>query len=222
MLIVFGWWLQYYSESQFARTGFFLLCFFLIFAFAPRLVQVKNEGTAGIHGWDALALVLLPDANASLGFLAFYALLDRASTQWAAPWLAVAFAAFYLLLLRLPAQGRLRASPAVLESLHLAAAVVFLTLAIPLKAQGRWLTVGWLVEGAALLWVSSRVKSPLLRVLSLGCLVLGLGALLTVNPTASMTPVFNARVAGVCLCSPPCWAREKAWSEARRQCRRNW
>jgi len=199
VLIVFGWWLQYYSESQFARTGFFLLCFFLIFAFAPRLVQVKNEGTAGIHGWDALALVLLPVANASLGFLAFYALLDRASTQWAAPWLAVAFAAFYLLLLRLPAQGRLRASPAVLESLHLAAAVVFLTLAIPLKAQGRWLTVGWLVEGAALLWVSSRVKSPLLRVLSLGCLVLGLGALLTVNPTASMTPVFNARFGSYCV-----------------------
>jgi uncharacterized membrane protein len=111
----------------------------------------------------------------------------------------VGFAAFYLLLLRLPAQGRLRASPAVLDSLHLAAAVVFLTLAIPLKAQGRWLTVGWLVEGAALLWVSSRVKSPLLRVLSMGCLILGLTVLLTVNPTASMTPVFNARFGTYCV-----------------------
>ncbi|MGA2047866.1 MAG: DUF2339 domain-containing protein [Terracidiphilus sp.] len=199
VLIVFGWWTQYYTESQFVRTGFFLLCFFLIFAFAPRLVQVKKEATEGVHGWDALALVLLPVANASLGFLGFYVLLDRASTHWAWPWLAVGFAAFYLLLLRLPAQGRLRASPAVLDSLHLAAAVVFLTLAIPLKAQGRWLTVGWLVEGAALLWVSSRVKSPLLRVLSMGCLILGLTVLLTVNPTASMTPVFNARFGTYCV-----------------------
>jgi uncharacterized membrane protein len=198
-LIVDGWWMEYYTEAQFARTAFFLCCFFLIFAFAPRLVRVKDEDTAGIHGWDALALVLLPVANASLGFIGFYELLDRAETQWAGPWLAVAFAAFYLLLLRLPAQGRLRASPAVLESLHLAAAVVFLTIAIPLKAHGRWLTIGWLTEGAALFWVAARVKSRLLRALAVGCLALGLVALLTVNPAASATPIFNERFGTYCV-----------------------
>jgi uncharacterized membrane protein len=138
-------------------------------------------------------------ANASLGFFGFYALFDRPDTQWVSPWLAVVFAAFYLLLLRLPAQGTLRESPAVVDSLHLAAAVVFLTIAIPLKAQGRWLTVGWLAEGAALVWVAARVKLRLLRVLALGCLVLGLGALFTVNPTASPTPVFNERFATFCV-----------------------
>jgi uncharacterized membrane protein len=192
-LIVGGWWIGYYSESQFARTALFLCCFFLIFAFAPRLVRVKEEDENEIHGWDALALGLLPVANAALGFVGFYALLDRAETQWAGPWLAVAFAGFYLLLLRLPARGRLRTSPAVLESLHLAAAVVFLTIAIPLKAQGRWLTIGWLAEGAALLWVAWRVRSRLLRALALACLALGLVALLVVNPAASVRPIFNER-----------------------------
>jgi len=196
-LILGGWWIGYYTEAQFARTAFFVCCFFLIFAFAPRLVRVKDEGS--IHGWDALALLALPVANAVLGFIAFYALLDRADTLWAWPWLAVAFAAFYLLLLRLPARGRLKASPTALESLHLAAAVVFLTIAIPLKAQGRWLTVGWLAEGAALLWVAERVKSRLLRVLALGCLVLGLGALLVVNTSVSATPIFNARFGSYCV-----------------------
>jgi len=196
-LILGGWWIGYYTEAQFGRTAFFVCCFFLIFAFAPRLVRVKDE--EGIHGWDALALLALPVANATLGFIAFYVLLDKTDTQWAGPWLAVAFAAFYLLLLRLPARGRLKASPAVLESLHLAAAVVFLTIAIPLKAKGRWLTVGWLAEGAALLWVVERVKSRLLRVLALGCLVLGLGALLVVNPSVSATPIFNARFGSYCV-----------------------
>jgi len=197
--IVAAWWMEDYTEAQCARTAFFLCCFFLIFAFAPRLVRVNDEDTAGVHGWDALALVLLPVANASLGFIGFYALLDRADTQWASPWLAVVFAAFYLLLPRLPAQGRLKTSPVVLESLHLAAAVVFLTIAIPLKAQGRWLTVGWLVEGAALLWVAARVKPRLLRALALGCLGLGLIALLTVNPAASATPIFNERFGTYCV-----------------------
>ena len=202
-LIFVGWWAAYYSGSQAAPTAFFVACFFLIFALAPRLVRVKEtangEPARDPQGWDALALVLLPVANAAIGFIAFYAILDRPETQWAGPWLAVAFAAFYLVLLRLPAIGGLRASSPVLDSLHLAAAVVFLTIALPMKAKGRWLTVGWLVEGAALLWVSIRAKSALLRVLALGCLVLGLVALVVVNPTASATPIFNQRFGAWCV-----------------------
>jgi uncharacterized membrane protein len=199
VLFVTGWWFGYYSDSQAWRTAFFVACFFLIFAFAPRLVRARSEDDEHLSGWDSLAVALLPVANAALGFIAFYALLDRPETEWAQPWLAVVFAAFYLLMLRLPAQGRLKASPALLSSLHLAAAVVFLTIAIPLKAQGRWLTIGWLVEGAALLWVASRVRSLLLRVLALLCLALGLMALVMVNPDASTTPIFNQRFGTYCV-----------------------
>lgn len=193
--IFLAWWIGNDTQAQSMRTTLFLTGFFLVFAFAPRLVQVKADVTEGIHGWDACALLVLPVLNASLGFLGFYTLLDSPDLQWAFPWLAVAFAGFYLLLLRLPARGRLKASPPVLESLHLAAAVVFLTIAIPLKAQGRWLTIGWLTEGAALLWVSARLQSLLLKVLALGCLALGLAALFLENPDASATPIFNQRFA---------------------------
>lgn len=199
VLMVFGWWAADYTEAQCGRTAFFVFWFFLIFAIAPRLVRFEVADGESPTGWNALALVVLPIANASLGFIAFYSLLDRPATAWAAPWLAVAFAAFYLLLLQLPAQGRLKASPQVLSGLHLAAAVVFLTLAIPLKAQGRWLTIGWLAEGAALLWVASRVRSRLLRVLALGCLALGLVALLVVDTPASITPFFNTRFGTYCV-----------------------
>jgi uncharacterized membrane protein len=197
VFLLAGWWLAYFSAPQCARTALFVAGFFLLFALAPRLARIKDqvggEVAGGPYGWDALALVLLPLANAALGFIAFYDLLDRPETRWAGPWVAVAFAAFYLVLLGLPAMGRLRASPLVLDSLHLAAAVVFLTIAIPMKAQGRWLTVGWLVEGAALLWVAMRVNSILLRVLALCCLALGLVALVAVNPQASPTLVLNQR-----------------------------
>jgi uncharacterized membrane protein len=197
VFLIAGWWIAFYSDSQCARTAWFVASLFLIFALAPRLArikdQVRGEPATGPRGWDALAQVLLPVANAALGFIAFYGLLDRPETQKAGPWVAVAFAAFYLVLLRLPEIGRLRRSSPVLDSLHLAAAVVFLTIAIPMKAQGRWLTVGWLVEGAALFWVAIRVKSILLRVLALGCLTLGLVALVTLNPAASPTLLLNQR-----------------------------
>ena len=142
---------------------------------------------------------MLPVANAALGFLTYYALFDWFKNEWAGAWLAVGFAAFYLLLLRLPAWGRLQESTALLSALHLTAAVVFLTIAIPLKAHGRWLTIGWLAEGAALLWVAYRVRLLLLRVLALLCLALGFIALVTVNPAAAITPIFNERFGSYCM-----------------------
>jgi uncharacterized membrane protein len=198
VLFFTGWWFSYYSNAQFARTAFFLGCFFLIFAFAPRLVRLDAGAAVRSGHWDRLALVLLPISNAGLGFLAFYAMLESSRAGWAEPWLAVIFAAFYLLLLRLPARGMLHRSPATLSALHVTAAVVFLTISIPLEAHGRWLTIGWLVQGAALLWVASRVCSRLVRVLALLCLALGLSALVIVNPPASTTPFLNERFGTYC------------------------
>lgn len=219
LLLYVAWSFQYYTNAQAWRTAFFLACFFLIFAFAPRLVQRRVDqrtinDESRIAGWDNLALVILPLANAAWGFLGFYTILDRPGSDWSQAWLAVAFAAFYLLLLRLPESGRLKSSPAVLSGLHLAMAVVFLTIAIPLKAQGRWITTGWLMEGAALLWVASRIQSRLLRVLAVLCLALGLGALLTINPAASLTPVFNERfaayVVAIATCAFTAWLAASA------------
>ena len=197
-IFIAGWWGAFYSVQQLGRTAFFLTCFFLIFAFAPRLVRIKVDEHGTSSAWDKLAMVIMPVLNAALGFLAFYALPSSTTKDWAGPWIAVAFAAFYLVLLRLPARGALLASPKLLSALHLAAVVVFLTIAIPLKTQGRWLTIGWLVEGAALLWAASRVRQVLLRVFALLCLMLGLFALLTVNPSAATTPIFNQRFGTYC------------------------
>jgi uncharacterized membrane protein len=78
----------------------------------------------------------------------------------------------------------------VAVAVHLSLAIVFLTIAIPLKASGRWITIGWLTEGVALLWVSARLTAPgpedtpasvhrVLRNLSVGALVLGVCGLLS-------------------------------------------
>jgi uncharacterized membrane protein len=214
VLLFAGWWSDYYSEAQVGWTTFFLTCFFLIFAFAPRLVRVNLEDGAAHSAWDNLALVLLPIANAVLGFLTYYALFDWFKSEWAGAWLAVGFAAFYLLLLHLPAGLRLQESPPLLSSLHLTAAVVFLTVAIPLKAHDRWLTTGWLVEGVALLWAARRARLLLLRILALLCLVLGFIALVSVNAPASTTPIFNERFAsysvGIAVFALAAWIAFKA------------
>ena len=43
VIFIAGWWSAFYSVQQLGRTAFFLTCFFLIFAFAPRLVRIKVD-----------------------------------------------------------------------------------------------------------------------------------------------------------------------------------
>ena len=194
------WSFQYYDSSEFGTTTFFLGVFFLIFAWAPRLVRKRAEGGEPHAGWDGLALAVVPLANAGLGFLGFYLMLESAGSGDATPWVAVAFAAFYLLLLRFPARGAIHGSAAATSTLHLTIAVVFLTIAIPLKTQGRWLTIGWLAEGGALVWLARRAESRLLGVLAVLCLALGLAALVTVNPAGVDNADFQRAVCDVPVC----------------------
>lgn len=198
-VFIFAWWTTFYSQAQAGPTAFFLCCFFLPFALTPRLVKVTNDASDAFQGWDGLVLFVLPVANAALGFLGFYAVLSPQAADWAGPWLAVLFAAFYLLLMRLPEGRILHGNPASLSALHLTAAIVFLTIAIPLKTQGRWMTIGWLVEGAALLWLSRRAQSTMLRIFALISMVLGLIALLAVNPPAATRPILNERFGTYCV-----------------------
>lgn len=192
-----GWAATFYRDDEFALTAFFVTVFFLVFAIAPRLLRSIRalDETELPSLRDNLVFAFMPLANAALGFLSFYFMLGVPAREWARPWTAVAFAAFYLALLQLPAPRAIASRTGLLSSLHLTFAVVFLTIAIPLEAHGRWITIGWLVEGAALVWVAQRFQFLLLRVLAAGALILGFVALLTMNPYAAGPVLLNARSA---------------------------
>jgi len=52
-----------------------------------------------------------------------------------------------------------------------AAALFFITLIIPIQFDRQWITVGWALEGAALLWLFHRVPHPGLRAVGVALLV---------------------------------------------------
>ena len=75
-------------------------------------------------------------------------------------------------------------------------ALFFITLIFPVQFDRQWLTIGWALEGAALLWLFLRVPHPGLRWTGLG-LLLAAFARLAFNPAVleyharSATPIFN-------------------------------
>ena len=161
-----GWYMQFNTAEELAVTSIFVALFFLAF-----IVPSLRGGDTQPHGSSVITEVLLPLANAAFGSLAFYSLLEDSGHHALLPWMAVAFGAIYLGLMRLPAAR-------VTAAVHLSLAIVFLTIAIPLKASGRWITIGWLAEGVALLWISARLAVPAVEI----------------PPAAEMTPVAAHRV----------------------------
>lgn len=132
-----GWALDFYSEAQFASTAFFLSVYFLLFAFAPRLIRTVNTPAPR----DAFALRILPFATAALGFLGFYLLLDNPMGDWTQSWVAALFAVFYLVLMTLPTHLIREPQPSgssQLQSFDLVIAIAFLAFALGRAIHHYW------------------------------------------------------------------------------------
>jgi uncharacterized membrane protein len=75
-------------------------------------------------------------------------------------------------------------------------ALFFITLIFPIQFDREWITIGWALEGAALLWLFHRVPHPGLRLVGFGLLVVAFvrlafnPAVLEYHPRAA-TPIFN-------------------------------
>lgn len=216
-----GWYAEFNTADQFVLTSMFVALFYVAFDSVPvrRKQQLSSDSSKPVRtSAGRITDILLPLGNAIFASLAFYSLLQDSGRHSELPWLMVIFAAIYLGLMRLP-------QSAVASAIHLSLAIVFLTIAIPLKASGRWITVSWLVEGTALLWVSARLMASsgahddsmeeahrTLRWLSAGALLLGFAGLLvqpywfgTYYATAVLNPRFATALVGIAAFGLVAW-----------------
>jgi uncharacterized membrane protein len=177
------WYAEFYDASELAITALFIALFGVVFA-RVAIGRIDGEAPLGKR-FASLATILndilLPLATAAFIALAGYSVLQDSGHHALLPWLMLGLAAIYLGVMRLP-------QTKAASAMHLSVAVVFLTIAIPLKASGAWITSSWLVEGLALLWVATRLEpsgehadegsalaSRVLRPLAMGSLLLGFG-----------------------------------------------
>jgi len=186
-----GWYSNFYDRSQLRLTVGFATLFFAIFAVVPLLAR-QGDDKARLSESIPLCLAL---ANAAGYFLQIYAMFEEVDDK-ATAWFALALATVYIFLSR---QTRARASSPetarTVDLLHLALAIGFITIAIPIRLDAHWITMGWFVEAAVLLWVADRVDSELLNVFAVGALALGVGRLLLIDNFYVTSPIFNTRMA---------------------------
>ncbi|QNI32514.1 DUF2339 domain-containing protein [Alloacidobacterium dinghuense] len=192
-----AWYISYYSDRQFALAAFFLVAFFLLFAIAPQLLRNLRLATQTRHltVQDNVVLIVLPLLNAALAFFEFYALLSEPGRTHARPWIALPLAAFYLIMLRISRLHQLSGTPMALPAVYLAISVIFFTAAIPLELNGLYIAIGWLLEGAALIWMARQQNHRELRFLAVSVLALAFVGVNVIHLGGGQPVLFNGRFA---------------------------
>jgi len=190
LILYVGWFSDYYSQDERPLTVFFAALFAAIFAAIPLLTP--HDRSKRIDG-PSITLTLLPLLNAGAFFLALWIMYEPKTAPLT--WYALALAAVYLGISSL--FGRLfpDQDTKLITLLHVAIAVAFITIAIPLKLDAHWITIGWLIESAVLLCIGVRMQTKFLRYLAVAALILGIFRLLVVDDFHTETLVFNPRFA---------------------------
>ena len=190
VLLYIGWYSSFYDRGQLRLTLGFATLFFAIFAIAPLIAgQPENE----IAAFSAVPLFLAL-VNAGVYFLQIYAMYEEIDKNVTA-WFALALAAVYIFLSRQMRRQSPGGGVAGLQLLHLALAIGFITIAIPIRLAAHWITIGWFVEAGMLLWVANRIRSEFLNGFAAGVLVLGIARLLLFDNFYSTRLIFNSRMA---------------------------
>jgi len=210
LLLYIGWYSTFYSRSQLGLTLGFATLFFAIFAIAP-LVTLQPQEEAPVF---ASIPAILAFVNAVVYFLQAYAMIEEVDKTRMA-WFALALAAVYIFLSRQVQTRKISPGAAqTLHFLHLAVALGFITVAIPIRLDAHWITIGWFVEAGILLWVADRIKSELLNVFALAALALGVVRLLAIDNFHTTQLIFNMRMATYAVAVAVLGA--VAWYAARR------
>jgi uncharacterized membrane protein len=147
VIYFWGWYEKFYEPTKLERTLVFATLFLLLYALVPILRAVKSSSV------DELDF-LLGLANSFAYFVALYVTLwpkDRGPLTL----LALALSAGHVTVAMVIPPPKSGASP-MMRFLYAGLALTFATLAIPLRLDGKWITLAFSVEGAVLVWTGFR------------------------------------------------------------------
>ena len=178
-----GWYSEFYRPGKLERTLMFATLFLVLYAALPVLRAARFFELKELD-----SLVVL--ANSALYFAALYAMLWP-QYRWPLTLLVLALSGAHVVVARLLPPLKPGESP-LARLLFAGLALTFATLAIPIRLDGKWITLAFSVEGAILIWTGLCSKAAFLR--GAGFLLLALAAIrLLIFPLPAPVFLFNER-----------------------------
>ena len=185
LVYFWGWYSEFYTDDQLAITVFFGTVFFLLFAALP-VVRSRRQGELS----ELEVGIVLVNA---LGYLVALREMLWPTHRWTLTLAVLALAAAHLAVERaLPEKGG--SDSRVARALFAGLALLFVTLAIPIRLDGKWITMAWGIEGAILIWSGLRIRIFALRIAGFALFAIAAGRLALI-PIPAGQFLLNARFA---------------------------
>jgi uncharacterized membrane protein len=190
LVYFWGWYSDFYRADELGITVVFATVFFVLFAALP-VVRSRRDGE--LSGLEA-AIVL----ENSLAYLVALRVMLWPENRWALTVAVLALAAVHLAAERMLPEKR-GTEVRLARILYAGLALTFVTLAIPIRLDGRWITIAWAVQGAVLIWSGLRAQFAALRWAGLALFVIVAGRLALI-PIPADTFLLNERFATFAIC----------------------
>jgi uncharacterized membrane protein len=186
LLFFWGWHNEFYSAPELAATILFATVFFLLFAAIP-VVRSWREGELSEL---EIGIVVI---NSGAYLIALHEMLWP-QYRWSLTIAVLALAAAHVGAERLLREDRSSAKARVARILYGGLALTFATLAIPIRCDGKWITIAWAIEGVIVIWSGLQIKFPIMRWAGFLLFAIVAGRLAAISIPAD-TFIVNARFA---------------------------
>ena len=190
------WENDFYSPEKLAVTISFATLFFAEFAAIP-VIQARRSGSLY---WEQILLVLV---NASSYLFALREMLYD-EHRWTLTFAVLVLSSVHLAVVGLLPDKKASTARLVFAGL----ALTFVTLAIPIRLEGKWITMAWALEGAILIWSGFKAPARELRWAGLLLYVVVMLRLLSIEISADrflLNPRFFAFVVAVACFAYSLW-----------------
>jgi uncharacterized membrane protein len=190
LVYFWGWYSEFYRADELATTVLFATVFFVLFAALPAVRSWRDGEFSGLE----VGIVLVN----SLAYLGALRQMLWPDNRWALTVAVLVLAAAHLAAERMLPEKR-GTKVRMARILYAGLALTFATLAIPIRLDGRWITIAWAVQGAVLIWSGLRVRFAAVRWAGLVLFAIVAGRLVLI-PIPADTFLLNARFATFAIC----------------------
>jgi uncharacterized membrane protein len=154
VIYFWGWYARFYNASEsLPPTLFFATTFFAVFVALPAV-------RACVHGRMYEVQVVQMLFNAGHYLFALHLMLWP-EYRWALTGSVIGLAALHLAVYKVI--PRVDQESSVVRMLFAGLALTFVSLAIPIRLEGVWISMSWSIEGAVLVWSGFRARWWFLR-----------------------------------------------------------
>jgi len=192
LIYFWGWYAEFYNARELWTTILFATGFFVLFGALPA-IRSTREGELPV---TEISLVL---GNA-FQFLIALRLMLWHDYRWGLTLGVLALSAAHLLAERALPTKQSQANQ-LARTLYAGLALLFATVAIPIRLDGHWITMAWAIEGTVLIAGGFRIASQALRVSGFVMFAIVASRLFAFPVEAGPTFLLNARFLTLAVCA---------------------